>query len=82
MEVNCRSSIKTRPFTTGTATRFIVALINQKLKGMVAIASHLKAMKDGEESITFGPTSLLSNFGEGWKLQIVTFTDLSADKLN
>ncbi|KAG4959826.1 hypothetical protein JHK87_036459 [Glycine soja] len=82
LEVNCRSSGKIRRFAAGTGAGFAVALINRKLKGTVVAASHIEAVKDGkeEEPIAFGPTSLLSNFGEGWKLQTVTLTDLSSGK--
>ncbi|XP_027358594.1 uncharacterized protein LOC113867450 isoform X2 [Abrus precatorius] len=76
VEVNCRSSGKIRRFAVGTDAGFAVALINRKLKGAVAVASHIEAVKDGEEPIAFGPTSLLSNFGAGWNLQTVTLTDL------
>ena len=81
LEVNCRSSGKIRRFAAGTGAGFAVALINRKLKGTVVAASHIEAVKDGkeEEPIAFGPTSLLSNFGEGWKLQTVTLTDLSSE---
>ncbi|TKY46333.1 hypothetical protein E2542_SST28371 [Spatholobus suberectus] len=79
VEVNCRSSGKTRRFAAGTDAAFAVALINRMLKGTVAVASHIEAVKDGEEPIAFGPTSLISNFGEGWKLQTVTLTDLSSE---
>ncbi|RDY11857.1 hypothetical protein CR513_03436, partial [Mucuna pruriens] len=82
VEVNCRSSGKTRRFAVGTDAGFAVALINRKLKGGVAVASHIEAVKDGEEPIAFGPTSLLSNFGEDWKLETVTLTDLSSGNLN
>ncbi|KAH1217193.1 hypothetical protein GmHk_13G037897 [Glycine max] len=66
LEVNCRSSGKIRRFAAGTGAGFAVALINRKLKGTVVAASHIEAVKDGkeEEPIAFGPTSLLSNFGE------------------
>ncbi|RZB45921.1 uncharacterized protein LOC114400850 [Glycine soja] len=79
VEVNCRSSGKTRRFAAGTDAGFAVALINRKLKGTLVAASHIEAVKDEEEPIAFGPTSLLSNFGEGWKLQTVTLTDLSSE---
>jgi len=62
----------------GTDAGFAVALINRKLKGTVVPASHIEAAKDGEEPIAFGPTSFLSDFGDGWKLQTVTLTDFSS----
>ena len=84
LEVNCRSSGKTRRFAAGTDAGFAVALINRKLKkGGVPIALHIEAVKDGEEPIAFGPNSILAHFGDGWKLQTVTQTDLfSPGKLN
>ncbi|KAK7350794.1 hypothetical protein VNO77_09750 [Canavalia gladiata] len=75
VEVNCRSSGKTRRFAVGTDAGFAVALINRRLKGTVALASHIEAVKNGEEPIAFGPTSILANIGEGWNLQTVTLTD-------
>ncbi|XP_020207827.1 uncharacterized protein LOC109792801 isoform X2 [Cajanus cajan] len=79
VEVNCRSSGKTRRFAAGTEAGFAVALMNRKLKGAVVAASHIEAVKDGEEPIAFGPTSFLSNFGDGWKLQTVTLPDLFSE---
>ncbi|KAK7380791.1 hypothetical protein VNO78_33310 [Psophocarpus tetragonolobus] len=79
VEVNCRSSGKTRRFAAGTDAGFAVALINRKLKGTAVVASHIEAVKDGEEPIAFGPKSLLANFGDGWVLQTVTLTHLSSE---
>ncbi|KAI8562699.1 hypothetical protein RHMOL_Rhmol03G0054800 [Rhododendron molle] len=36
------------------------------------IASHIEAVKEGEEPVSFGPNSVLVNYGDGWKLQTVT----------
>lgn len=80
VEVSCASSGMKRRFALGTDAGFAVALINRKLKGKVVPASHIEAVKDGEEPIAFGPTSFLSDFGDGWKLQTVTLTDLSSGK--
>ncbi|XP_017434398.1 uncharacterized protein LOC108341224 isoform X2 [Vigna angularis] len=82
VEVNCASSGMKRRFAMGTDAGFAVALINRKLKGKVVPASHIEAVKDGEEPIAFGPTSFLSDFGDGWKLQTVTLTDLSSEVRN
>ncbi|ESW23478.1 hypothetical protein PHAVU_004G050600 [Phaseolus vulgaris] len=82
VEVNCASSGKKRRFAAGTDAGFAVALINRKLKGTVVPASHIEAVKDGEVPIAFGPTSFLSDFGDGWKLQTVTLTDLSSEVRN
>lgn len=67
LEVNCGSSGKTYRFAAGTDAGFAVALINRKLKG--SAATHIEAVKGGEEPIAFGPNAILSHFGEGWKLQ-------------
>lgn len=67
LEVNCGSSGKTYRFAVGTDAGFAVALINRKLKG--SAATHIEAVKGGEEPIAFGPNAILSHFGEGWKLQ-------------
>ncbi|XP_027930486.1 uncharacterized protein LOC114186711 isoform X1 [Vigna unguiculata] len=82
VEVNCASSGTKRRFAMGTDAGFAVALINRKLKGTVVPASHIEAAKDGEEPIAFGPTSFLSDFGDGWKLQTVTLTDFSSEVRN
>lgn len=84
VEVSCRSSGKTRRFAAGTDAGFAVELINRKLKGTAAaaVAFHIEAVKEGEVPIAFGPNSILCNFGEGWKLQTVTFADLSPEEGN
>ncbi|CAK8533065.1 unnamed protein product [Lathyrus sativus] len=73
LEVNCRTSGKILRFAPGTDAGFAVALINRKRKGTVPLVTHIEAVKDGEEeeAIAFGPSAILSNFGEGWKLQTV-----------
>lgn len=76
IEVTCRSTGKTVRFAAGTDAGFAVSLINRKLKGLNQLATHIEAVKDGEqeeeeETIAFGPTAILSNFGENWKLQTV-----------
>ncbi|PWA46699.1 hypothetical protein CTI12_AA505960 [Artemisia annua] len=35
---------------------------------------YIEAVKDGEESVSFGPNSVLVSYGEGWKLQMVAET--------
>lgn len=76
LEVTCGISGKTRRFAAGTDAGFAVALIsrNLKLKGPIQVATHIEAVKDDDEPIAFGPNAILSNFGEGWKLQTVTIT--------
>ncbi|XP_025624615.1 uncharacterized protein [Arachis hypogaea] len=79
LEVNCTSSGKTRRFAESTDAGSAVELINMRLKteevGLPS-ALYIEAVKDGEEPIVFGPTSTLVSYGDGWKLQTVTQTDL------
>ncbi|XP_058205152.1 uncharacterized protein LOC131319063 isoform X2 [Rhododendron vialii] len=71
VEVVCKSSGKTCRFAAGTEAGFAVSLINRKVEGG-PIASHIEAVKEGEEPVSFGPNSVLVNYGDGWKLQTVT----------
>ncbi|KAI3444196.1 hypothetical protein Pfo_000861 [Paulownia fortunei] len=78
LEVVCKSSGKIRRFSVGTEAGFAVNLINKKLLNDIGggnglLASHIEAVKDGEEEpVNFGPSSLLVDYGSGWKLQTVT----------
>lgn len=73
MEVICSASGKTRRFSFGTEAGFAVNLINRTLvkEGLLGLpfASHIEAVKEGEEAVSFGPNSLLVNYGHGWKLR-------------
>ncbi|KAK2979875.1 hypothetical protein RJ640_024376 [Escallonia rubra] len=40
----------------------------------VPLALHIEALKEGEEPVSFGPNSVLVDYGDGWKLQTVTET--------
>ncbi|CAI9754771.1 unnamed protein product [Fraxinus pennsylvanica] len=81
VEVICRSSGKTRRFAADTEAGFAVNLINKKLLsdgnggggGNIPLASHIEAVKEGEEGepVSFGPRSVLVDYGPGWKLQTV-----------
>ncbi|EYU30349.1 hypothetical protein ABFS82_10G141300 [Erythranthe guttata] len=80
LEVVCKSSGKIRRFSNGTEAGFAVNLINKKLfngggSGNSLLASHIEAVKEGEEkeeeAVSFGPNSLLVDYGSGWKLQTV-----------
>ncbi|KAL8489032.1 hypothetical protein ACS0TY_024610 [Phlomoides rotata] len=79
LEVVCQSSGKIRRFSAGTEAGFAVNSINKKLLSdcgggrIVLPATHIEAVKEGEleEPITFGPNSLLVDYGTGWKLQTV-----------
>ncbi|KAK6136994.1 hypothetical protein DH2020_006364 [Rehmannia glutinosa] len=77
LEVVCKSSSKIRRFSVGTEAGFAVNLINKKLLNdsggeNVSMASHIEAVKEGEEEpVSFGPSSLLVDYGSGWKLQTV-----------
>ncbi|KZV33961.1 hypothetical protein F511_04186 [Dorcoceras hygrometricum] len=80
VEVECRSSGKILRFSAGTEAGFAVNLINQKLinnngsdgADNATLASHIEAVKEGEEEpVSFGPNSVLVNYGPDWKLQTV-----------
>lgn len=73
MEVICKSSGKKRRFAAGTEAGFAVDVINRKLDGgVVPLVSRIEAVKEGEEPISFGPNSVLVDYGQGWKLETVT----------
>jgi hypothetical protein len=75
VEVICTASGKTRRFSDGTEAGFALHLMNKKLEkeGIfgIPLASHIEAVKEGEEPVSFGPNSLLVNYGLGWKLQTI-----------
>ncbi|XP_051149080.1 uncharacterized protein LOC127263855 [Andrographis paniculata] len=75
LEVICKCSGKIRRFSVGTEAGFAVNLMNKKLisdGGMnISLATYIEAFKEGEEPISFGPSSLLVDYGSGWKLQTV-----------
>ncbi|XP_076902595.1 uncharacterized protein LOC143557398, partial [Bidens hawaiensis] len=72
LEVNCTTSSKIRRFSAGTEAGFAVNLINRKVDGGSPIALYIEAVKEGEEPVSFGPSSVLVSYGHGWKLQTVT----------
>lgn len=72
LEVICKSSGKARRFAAGTEAGFAVSLINRKLEIGTPPALHIEAAKEGEEPISFGPNSVLTDYGNGWRLQTVT----------
>ncbi|XP_043698761.1 uncharacterized protein LOC122649609 [Telopea speciosissima] len=71
LEVVCRSSGSIRRFAAGTDAGFALSLINRKLGLGVPLASYIEAVKEGDEPVSFGPTSVLADYGEGWILQTV-----------
>lgn len=80
MEVECRSSGKVLRFSSGTEAGFAVNLINKRLLNdndsdgvkNITLVSHIEAGKEGEEEpVSFGPNSVLVNYGPDWKLQTV-----------
>ncbi|KAF9595716.1 hypothetical protein IFM89_003458 [Coptis chinensis] len=72
LEITCKSSGKVRRFSVGTEASFALQLINQKLDSVDPSALYIEAIKQGEEPISFGPNSVLIDYGDGWKLQTVT----------
>ncbi|GLT87475.1 hypothetical protein SLE2022_055570 [Rubroshorea leprosula] len=80
LEVICKSSGKRSRFASGTKAGFAVSLINNKLGAGEPLASHIEAVKEGEEPVSFGPDAVLVNYGNGWKLQTVTETDFPGSR--
>ncbi|XP_050370964.1 uncharacterized protein LOC126788963 isoform X2 [Argentina anserina] len=70
VEVKCEISGMRRRFAIGTEAGFAVSVINDKLGSVDSV--YIEAVKDGEEPITFGPNSLLVDYGHGWTLHTVT----------
>ncbi|XP_052175304.1 uncharacterized protein LOC127790068 [Diospyros lotus] len=71
VEVICKSSGKRRRFAAGTEAGFASSLINRKLGDDGPPALYIEAVKEEEESVSFGPNSVLVNYGDGWELQTV-----------
>ncbi|CAN6719865.1 unnamed protein product [Malus baccata var. baccata] len=65
LKVKCQSSGMTRRFAMGTEAGFAVSLMNKKLGAGDPLAVHIEAVKEGEEPISFGPSSALFGGGEG-----------------
>ncbi|XP_057954366.1 uncharacterized protein LOC131148582 [Malania oleifera] len=72
VEVMCKSSGKTRRFAAGTEAGFALSLINKKLDCGMPLAWLIESVKEGEEPVSFGPKSVLVDYGNGWKLKTVT----------
>ncbi|KAK9157654.1 hypothetical protein Scep_004228 [Stephania cephalantha] len=75
IEVKCKSSGNIRRFSAATKAGFALQIINRKLDDGVVPGSYIEAVKEGEESVSFGPTSVLADYGDGWKLQTVDQDD-------
>ncbi|KAF8398061.1 hypothetical protein HHK36_016988 [Tetracentron sinense] len=80
LEVACKSSGKIRRFAAATEAGFALFLINRKLDFGVPLALHIEAIKEGEEPVSFGPHSVLVDYGDGWKLQTVMDEGLEKGK--
>lgn len=65
----------------GTEAGFAVSLINKKLGAGDPLSLHIEAVKEGEEPISFGPSSALVDYGSGWRLQTVTQLDSPGNSL-
>ncbi|XP_031093972.1 uncharacterized protein LOC115998529 [Ipomoea triloba] len=74
VEVICDRTKKTWRFAAGTEAKFAVKMINSKLDSRYQLSpgSHIEAVKDGEESVIFGPNAVLVNYGDAWSLRIAT----------
>lgn len=71
LEITCKSSGIVRRFAPGTKAGFAMSLINNKLDVGTPLALYIEAVKSGEEPVSFGPSSVLLSYGNGWKLQTV-----------
>ncbi|GAB2232910.1 hypothetical protein Droror1_Dr00011977 [Drosera rotundifolia] len=71
VEVLCTSSGKVRRFARGVTAGFAISVICLKLEPGAPGCLYIEAIKEGEESISFGPNSVLVIHGDGWKLQTV-----------
>ncbi|KAK9169432.1 hypothetical protein Syun_001572 [Stephania yunnanensis] len=80
IEVNCKSSGNIRRFSAATKAGFALQIINRKLDDGVVPGSYIEAVKEGEESVSFGPTSVLADYGDGWKLQTVVGEGFEREK--
>ncbi|VFQ64226.1 unnamed protein product [Cuscuta campestris] len=71
IEVICHRTDKPWRFAAGTKAKFSVMMINSKLDSRLPLppATHIEAVKDGEEPVTFGPNSVLVNYDDGWTLR-------------
>lgn len=65
----------------GTEAGFAVSLINKKLGAGDPLSLHIEAVKEGEEPISFGPSSALVDYGSGWRLQTVSLLDSPGNSL-
>ena len=73
--MTCRSSGKVRRFAAGTTARYALHAINRKLEPGAPPALHVEAVRDGEEPVSFGPSTALADYDRGWRLQTVTAQD-------
>ncbi|KAG9452041.1 hypothetical protein H6P81_004945 [Aristolochia fimbriata] len=71
VEVTCKVSGKVRRFAAGTQAGFALHEINRRREIGVPPVFLIEAAKEGEEPVSFGPTSILVDYGEGWRLQTV-----------
>nr|XP_043610735.1 uncharacterized protein LOC122582409 isoform X2 [Erigeron canadensis] len=78
IEVNCTSSNKIRRFSAGTKAGFALSLINRKIEDGLPLALYIESVKLNEEPVSFGPSSVLEHYGDGWKLQTVTESEARA----
>ncbi|KAK9123438.1 hypothetical protein Sjap_013040 [Stephania japonica] len=81
IEVKCKSSGKIRRFCAATKAGFALQIINRKLGDEIVPGAYIEAVKEGEEPVTFGPTSDLADYGDGWKLQTVVDEGFEREKV-
>ncbi|KAL5708704.1 hypothetical protein ACHQM5_019470 [Ranunculus cassubicifolius] len=80
LEIECKSSGIIRRFSLGSPAEFAVHRINQLLEPGLPLASYIEAVKEGEEPITFGPQTVVVDYGDGWKLQTVVTEGFEGNK--
>ncbi|KAL2635882.1 hypothetical protein R1flu_007361 [Riccia fluitans] len=60
-----------RRFARGTKARFAIERINNRIEDNNVRVDTIESVKEGEESVEFGPDSELVSYGKDWKLHAV-----------
>ncbi|KAL3683934.1 hypothetical protein R1sor_001956 [Riccia sorocarpa] len=60
-----------RRFARGTKACFAIERINNRIEDSNVRVDTIEAVKEGEESVEFGPDSELVSYGKDWKLHAV-----------
>ncbi|BBN04069.1 hypothetical protein MPTK1_3g01620 [Marchantia polymorpha subsp. ruderalis] len=60
-----------RRFASGTKAKFAIDRINNRIEDSNVRVDTIESVKEGEESVEFGPDSELVSYGKDWKLNAV-----------